>query len=85
MRGYAFGGEVDVIVQVRQVPLKARGIGQHSHRIFVEMGNAVYDFEYDLSAGGFSYAPVDGGGGAGGLVDADDTDGGKCRFDFVDG
>ncbi len=74
MGGHASGGEVDVVVQVCQVPFKSAGVGQHSHRVFVEMGDAVHDFEYDLSAGGFPYAPMDGGGGACGLVDADDTD-----------
>lgn len=85
MWGNVSGGEVDVVVQVGEVPFESGGVGQYAYGVFVEVGNTVYDFEDNLASGGFAYAPVDGGGGTGGLVAADDADGGKCGFDFIYG
>ena len=47
------------------------------------MGDAVYNFQYCLFAGGVAYAPVDGGSGTG-FVQSDNPDGRKGCSNFVD-
>ena len=61
--------EVDVVVEIGEMPLEAWCVGYHANLVFIEMGHAVYYLQYYLTAAGIAYAPMDNGN----LVEAYDT------------
>ena len=44
-------GQLRVVVQIRQMPRKIRGIGRHAHRVVVDVHLAVQKFDDDARAG----------------------------------
>ena len=54
----ASGKEVDVVVQVGQLPFKSRRVGQHAQRVLVEACLSVDDFKHNLSARRVGETPV---------------------------
>ena len=52
------GIEVHVVVEVRELPLEARSVGEYADLVLVEMRHAVDDFQHDLPSRSLSDAPV---------------------------
>ena len=63
--------EIDVVVQVGQLPLEARGVGQHPEGVLVEDRTSVDDLQHKLPARSVGEAPVH---GRGPRIDRHDTD-----------
>ena len=53
--------EVDVVVEVRQVPIEGRGVGEHSEGVLVEADLLRDDLYHDLFACAVGNAPMHGG------------------------
>ena len=62
MSGGASGIQIDVIVQVGQLPFESRRIGQHAQLVFMELKHSVYNFQDNLTAGQIGKTPVNGRG-----------------------
>ncbi len=74
------GGEVDIIIQVGQMPLKSRCVGQHAECVFVEMDLSFCNLYHDLAPCLFGYSPMYGGTTR---VDAHHMYQGHCGFQFI--
>ena len=74
--------EVDIVVEIGQMPVQGRGVGEHPEFIFVEHAFAVDDFEHHLPSSWLCKTPMSGGCPGIDIVDVNFTDFG---YDLVDG
>ena len=60
MRLSASRKEVDIVVEIGELPVERRRVGQHAEGVLIENALPVNDLQHDLAAGGLGEPPMHG-------------------------